>query len=213
MFTQRLREAPLCNSRQLGQFSLRDILIAKGELTPADESDASSPEMSVIEAAFEDTGTEELQEVAQATDEAIGHLEGIDAALASHVEPGAAPDLSEFQGVFADIRKHVQGYLAKRGVAPSTTEGQEDAEAAGEDSPGGGWSMGEIRSREDVLAALEKVCRYYEQHEPSSPVPLLVRRAKRLVAKSFVEIIRDLSPETTKQIENIGGIGAEAPAE
>ena len=72
---------------------------------------------------------------------------------------------------------------------------------------------GEIRSPKDVLSALEKVCQYYEQNEPSSPVPLLVRRAQRLVSKSFVEIIRDLSPEATKQVEGIGGIGRDSAKE
>ena len=30
--------------------------------------------------------------------------------------------------------------------------------------------------------------------EPSSPVPLLLQRAKRLFAKDFLEILRDLTP-------------------
>jgi type VI secretion system protein ImpA len=64
---------------------------------------------------------------------------------------------------------------------------------------------GEITSRDDVIRALDKVCAYYKRFEPSSPVPLLVQRARRLVKKEFVEIIQDLTPEALKQIELIGG--------
>ena len=53
-FKARLRETPLCNSKQLGRFSLRDILVARGEMTPAD-ADAKPTEMSVIEGAFQST--------------------------------------------------------------------------------------------------------------------------------------------------------------
>ena len=54
--------------------------------------------------------------------------------------------------------------------------------------------------------AIDKICRYYETHEPSSPVPLILRRAQRLVSKSFVEVIQDLSPEAMRQIEIIAGV-------
>ena len=62
-------------------------------------------------------------------------------------------------------------------------------------------------TREDVIRALDKACRYYESHEPSSPVPLLLKRAKRLVAKDFMEILRDLAPEGVSQAEKISGSG------
>jgi type VI secretion system protein ImpA len=209
MFVQRLREVPLCNSARLGQFSLRDMLIAEGELTPPANSKAPKPEMSVIDAAFEDTGIEELNECARATEESLGHFRGMEAALATHVDSSKLPDLGGCQKALADIRKRVQNYLVKRGVAPPTVEGEigiVEQKEPGKEKP----LSGEIRSPKDVLSALEKVCQYYEQNEPSSPVPLLVRRAQRLVSKSFVEIIRDLSPEATKQVESIGGIGSDS---
>jgi len=202
MFNQRLREVPLCNSRRLGHFSLRDILIAKGELTLPDDAEAPKPEMSVIDAAFEDTSTEELKGLAEAAEEAIEHVRGIEAGLGAHVEAGRVPDLDDYQQVLTDIQKCMQGYLAKRGLAPSEGAGAGEGKETGGQKP----PLGEIRSPRDVLSALEKVCQYYERHEPSSPVPLLVRRAQRLVSKNFLEIVRDLSPEATRQIESIGGI-------
>ena len=46
---------------------------------------------------------------------------------------------------------------------------------------------------------------WIERNEPSNPAPLLIRRAQRLMGKSFLEIIRDLAPAGIDQIENIAG--------
>jgi len=53
---------------------------------------------------------------------------------------------------------------------------------------------GDIASRADVIRMLDKINRYYQQYEPSSPVPLLLERARRLVPKNFFEIMEDLAP-------------------
>jgi len=63
----------------------------------------------------------------------------------------------------------------------------------------------EVQSRDDVLAMLDKICSYYERNEPSSPVPLLMQRARRLVTMNFVDLIRDLADKGMPQIEAIAG--------
>jgi type VI secretion system protein ImpA len=65
--------------------------------------------------------------------------------------------------------------------------------------------FGRITSNQDVLKALDMIVAYYTQNEPSSPVPLLIKRAKRLVGKSFVDIIRDLSPDAMSQVKIVSG--------
>jgi type VI secretion system protein ImpA len=37
-------------------------------------------------------------------------------------------------------------------------------------------------------------------------VPLLLRRAQRLVSKSFLEVIQDVCPDAVGQIETLGGV-------
>jgi type VI secretion system protein ImpA len=64
---------------------------------------------------------------------------------------------------------------------------------------------GEIASRADAAAALERVCRWFEDHEPAHPAPLLLRRAQRLLDKSFMEIMRDIAPDGLGQVENLAG--------
>lgn len=65
---------------------------------------------------------------------------------------------------------------------------------------------GGIASREDVITALDRVCAYYSTTEPSSPVPLLLRRAQRLVPLDFVAIVRDLAREGLDDLSMVAGL-------
>ena len=67
-------------------------------------------------------------------------------------------------------------------------------------------SSGEIARREDVVRMIERICGYYVRVEPSSPVPLLLRRAQRLVTMDFVEIVRDLADQGLPQLGTVAGI-------
>jgi type VI secretion system protein ImpA len=64
----------------------------------------------------------------------------------------------------------------------------------------------DISRREDVIMMIERICAYYTRVEPSSPVPLLLRRAKRLVTMDFLEIVRDLADQGLPQVGNVAGI-------
>jgi type VI secretion system protein ImpA len=66
-------------------------------------------------------------------------------------------------------------------------------------------ALGPVSSRDDVVRALDLVLGYYKANEPSSPVPLLVQRAKRLVPMSFMEAIKDLAPAGLKEMQAVTG--------
>lgn len=70
---------------------------------------------------------------------------------------------------------------------------------------------GQITSNQDIHKALDMIIVYYEQNEPSSPVPLLLKRAKRLVGRTFVDIIRNISPDAMPQVQMVSG--EEEPAD
>ena len=95
--------------------------------------------------------------------------------------------------------------LARRGGDELAEDGEADS-GGGEGGGGKAKRAGEISSREDVIRVLDKICDYYARHEPSSPLPILLQRAKRLVSKTFVEIIRDLAPGGTSEVETIAGL-------
>ena len=196
-----VRSTPLTDSRTFGRISYRDLLVAKGELLPAGNSDSEPPDMARIDGAFSDTDAEALQALAAAAQESIAHAEAIDATVSEQVGAALAPNLEELM----NLLKGLERVLSDRtgGGAPAAEAPAEPAEAP--PAAAAPAHSGDIGGPQDVIAALDRICAYYEKNEPSSPVPLLMRRAKRLVSKNFMEIIGDLAPDTVKQIEKISG--------
>jgi len=211
-FIRRLREAPLTNSRQLGRLSHRDVQIACGEVAWPEDAEGEPPTLALIQAAFEDTESDWLQAQAAAAAEAVEHIEAIDQFLVAAVGADQAAQLDPFKAALGEVSAVLAEQLGRRGYsAPGAAEAAEDtAGAAAAAGPPGQPLRGEITGPDDVVRALDRICRYYETHEPSSPVPLLLRRAKRLVSKSFVEVIQELSPQAMQQIELIAGIDSGA---
>ena len=89
--------------------------------------------------------------------------------------------------------------------APMQEEESEEAVAEETASPAASRSVGEIRCGDDVLRALDRICSYYDKYERSSPVPLLLERAKRLVNSSFLEAVADLADSGVPQVQLIMG--------
>jgi len=221
-FKLRVREAILTNSKQrIGRFSYRDVQIAKGELPPPPAKEGQPavppPDTALINAAFEDTPTEHLLDLQMALAETVELLAGADAALAAKIGPGQGPDMTGLKAVLSLVRGVLDEQLARRGIgdapAPaSANPGGASAPGAGTaHAPGAGVALsGEISSRSDVIRVLDKICEYYDRFEPASPVPIFMRRAKRLVTMSFVDMIKDLAPEAMAKIEVFTGASGEA---
>src|SRR5436190_1639945 len=116
----------------------------------------------------------------------------------SGLDASQAPDL-------APLKKLLQR-VADAGRKAAGGESLADAPAAAAASSGA-RAPGTINSREDASRALERICEWIERNEPSNPAPLLIRRAQRLMSKSFMDIIRDLAPDGLSQVEKIAGTG------
>ena len=99
-FVQRVREAKLSNSRRAGRFSLRDIAIAKGEISAP--AGATPPDAAVVEASFEDTQTEDLQTVAEAAAGALADLTAIEKFLGDKVGASKVPNSRALQQVLKE---------------------------------------------------------------------------------------------------------------
>ncbi|WP_277187824.1 ImpA family type VI secretion system protein [Caballeronia sp. BR00000012568055] len=63
-----------------------------------------------------------------------------------------------------------------------------------------------LTSRADAIAWLEAVSVFLERAEPAHPAPLLIRRAIALLTMDFIGVIRELAPESLKQIYAVAGI-------
>lgn len=71
------------------------------------------------------------------------------------------------------------------------------------------FSAGIPRSRNDVIAAIDAICRFYSDNEPSSPVPLMLRRVQTWVNKDFINLIREIAPNGADEVEKLLAITTE----
>jgi len=202
-FLDRVFEAPICMSRQLGQFSMRDVAIAGGTLDLPDSPDKPRPTLQIIQAAFEETDASVLEEIANAIDESTACLDGIEACFDEKCGAGNGPSTDPLKTLLRDasiqVRRHMAGgeVPAEEGAAP-------DEGGGGGGGGGRGASIsGEVNSPQEALMAFQKVSRYYAAHEPSSPVALIVAAAEQMIGKSFVEISRVLTPEVVNMLVTI----------
>ncbi len=201
-----VRETPLVSSRALGRYGLRDLDIAQGRLSaPADM--AEPPTESIIEAAFMDSPVEDIQAMATSVGGCLTELTAINRVLDDRVGAGMSPDLSSLKALLQQGQQTLNEQLARRGgTAVPTEEGTVPDSANPAAAPAAAAVVpGALASREDVVRALDAICDYYKRFEPSSPIPLLLQRARRLVTKDFMEIIRDLMPNAVAQVEELRG--------
>lgn len=197
-----VQEAPLVNSRAMGRFGLRQLLIAKGEIPASADPDAEVPDLAAIDAAFMDADVDEMQATADVLTRCSGDLAAMDAILMEKVGGAQAPDLDSLSSMLKAMQAVMNTQLARRGVGVV----QEAETATGEQSGAVQSISGEITSREDAVRMMDKISDYFQRHEPSSPVPLLMGRAKRLVSMSFMDILKDMAPGGVSQASTVGGI-------
>jgi len=203
-----LRDAVLVRSRAFGPVSLRAALHAAGVQHFASEQ-LSAEELA---AALRDADPEQLQQCLQALQVAREALDAIEHRVNDQVGSASGVDLSALRQPLRQVQQVLADY-SPEGTAPLGSDDQATADSANHDSaqapaaaaPRPAARPGEVNSREDVQQSLERLLQYYARHEPSSPLPVLLRRAKNLVNADFATIVRDLIPDGMSQFENLRG--------
>jgi type VI secretion system protein ImpA len=211
-----LRAAPLATSRRDGRVTWRTISIFTG-LIETDDAGEKKTE-AAIRAAFNETGWEAQQATLHLFETALAELGGIEGAFNSNAGFGNAPDLSALGKLLREICGYLRTYMPAQEAAadanPDDAAGAAPdlalADSLAQSRAGQGraaalsaTSLTAIASREEAMHLLDLVCRYYETSEPSSPLPLLIARARRLADKGFMEILQDLAPDGLQQAQII----------
>lgn len=195
-----LRRAPLVRSRQHGTFALRDIDIATHQLSPGD-SDTRADE-NQVNAAFASMPLAELSQLHESVVNAVAWLNKIDASMRDAAGSEATPS---FDGLAAQLGRMSQVLRAYVASHPDSAGAASDVDgAAGSDE--GAAGVGVVKSRQDAIRALDAVAAFFKRTEPSSPIPLFLARAKRLVSKDFLEVLADIAPEAVAQARAAGGL-------
>ena len=202
-----LRESILTRSRTFGPVSLRAALNASGLQSFADEQLGNQQ----LNAAFLDSDPEQLQATRDALSAARAACEAIEQQVNDQVGSAQGVDLSA-------LKQPLKQALQLLNQAVPGTDSSSDPEAVSEDNapsvdnaaaPAAPRPSGDIATRDDVLRSLDKILAYYTRHEPSSPLPVLLTRAKNLVHADFAAIVRNLIPDGMSQFENLRGPDSE----
>jgi type VI secretion system protein ImpA len=198
-----LRRLPLVRSRQHGTFSLRDLDIATRQLVPAEgEPDVDQNQ---INSAFSSVPLAELAALQESVAGAVASLHKIDTTMRESAGSEATPT---FELLAPQLAKMNQALRAQVAAHPDRAADATSAEPAGDagSAAAGVVVAGPVKSRQDAIRALDAVSAFFRQTEPSSPIPLFLDRAKRLVSKDFLEVLADIAPDAVAQARAAGGL-------
>ncbi|KAA0070913.1 type VI secretion system protein TssA [Rhodanobacter sp. T12-5] len=202
------RTTPFVQSPRMGRFDLRDLRIANGTLKVAQTEGTPDATITEIEACCMDCAESELIAVTAAIGESLEHAKAIDALFNDRVGT-AGPDFKNLLSDIYELKKFLEPQLARRIPPEGSAEGED---GAGEGAGDGGVraaNNGAIAGPQDVMRRLDELCDYYTRCEPSSPVPLLLRRAQRLVGMDFMDLLKDLAPGGISELRVVSGTPSE----
>ena len=206
-----LRDLPLARSPRVGSFSWRQIAMATGQI-PGGGGD-QAPTEAAIRGAFLESDPAQREALRGALVAARAALKGISDGFDTAAGSGAGPNFEEIEKLLHEMARMMERYSpAEAEAAPAEAEAVADLVAvpgAPGAPPAGGVSAASltaIQTRADALRLLDLVCEYYEKAEPSSPLPLLIARARRLADMPFLDILRDLAPDGLGQARMNTGV-------
>lgn len=209
-----MRDMPLVISPRVGRISWRDIARCTGAL---ESEGAERLSEASLRAAFADADADRVAAMRAAAEQAITAVHAIPAVFDERAGYGTGPDFEELSKLLREIRRDLDRFavVAALDELPHMGEVVPDQGGPGElalssaqvgraGAPAA-TSLGAITTRSDALHLLELVCRYYERYEPSSPLPLLIDRARGLADKNFLDILRDIAPDALGQAQMVVG--------
>jgi type VI secretion system protein ImpA len=203
---EQLRVATLFDAEKVGKVTVNDLLLAATH--PLGRPELMRSPSHLVFAAIEALGggaraqlqlLREAREQLAALSQLVADKTGLHLQLGSIVR-SAKKDPA---GLLDAVDETLSAELARLDKDAAQASAKEQDADDGETSRG---RSGDITRREDVIAMLERICAYYARVEPSSPVPLLLQRAKRLATMDFLEIIRDLADQGLPQVGAIAGV-------
>jgi len=193
-----LEAAPLIKTRRSGPISYRSIQIAAGNATARPDEHTIS--LGAIEAALTSGELEqdEVDEILSDLGDLPGELQAIASICTEKLKEGGAkaapPDYEDLTTLVQDIGKELNTRLGRL-----TPDSEEEADEAGSDedtadASTGAASQSEIRNAAQAKLILDAVEEYFASREPSHPALFLVREARGLVGKSYLDALKILMP-------------------
>ena len=207
-----LRGAVIAESREVGRYTVRDLDYALGRMQPPAGATAPTPEL--LAAAWRRGDPEANRERREGIALGLAAVKTIAAVFQDR--SGERPNL----GLLEQTLRRVGDFYATHDAADAEAAqagGDDDGVTDGDGAPGAGGAKpprsGGLASRADAVRILEQVAEFLRKAEPSSPAPMFIDRAIKLLQMDFTAIVKELMPDSKDRIEMLGGISLEDPEE
>lgn len=207
-----VRQSALIRSRSIGTLTVRDAEVALERIPPRE--DESPMSTSSVQQMLTDAGNED-DTLLSSPERAKEELEALFSLIDDKAGYGQAPQHDEIKSMLsALVRLMPSPSSGESGLDDFDTDslladlGGDSSSApahAGRSSSGAGLSGG-VDTRADAIRAIDMVCEFLERAEPTNPAQLLLRRAQKLIDKNFLELVRELAPESLNEVAKIMGI-------
>jgi type VI secretion system protein ImpA len=199
--------APICRRQGAPPVTYDDVLASKQRASGEEGTPTNSPDPAKLAVALREAGDGQVESHYQALQQALEATRGIDQFLAGTLGAGNTISFQVLEGALQGMIEGLASFLP--GGSGEIRAEQSGGDNASPDSGIGISVRGSIRSRDDVVQAIEGICDYYRQVEPCSPVPYLLRRAQKLARMDFVEAVQELNIATVDSLRPSMGSAVE----
>ena len=198
-FLLAVRRSTILRSPRLGVIPAGSLLAAKGLAAPL-------PGLPALESAVADAVLRDFRSRPRRDRRCSGpggrqpgrHRKGVP-------RPRSRQTIANLQALRTELDA-LAGLFKPRADGAAAAPAGQRAPGSAARAPAPASAPGEIATREQVIESLDRICRYYDQFEPASPLPFLLRRARRLVGRNFLEVMSDLAPDSLNQVRLATGV-------
>lgn len=201
-----LRKSALFNARGIGEIRVRTIEVLLGQLAAKDDDPPLTREQlgQMLAAAIAQNPT--LREQPSL---ALAQLKALKTLLDDRAGVEGAPDLKPLQVMLHGLQGVMPAAEETAADADEDENAPDDAGAAA--APGAPKAAraglsGTVTSRDEALRAIDMICEFLERTEPTSPAPLLLRRARRMINRNFLQLMKELAPDSLAEVARVMGV-------
>jgi type VI secretion system protein ImpA len=189
-----LQFLPLIENRRHGALTFRAYQAAKGQVTSSNDTVI---DLGDIDRIIGETDLDHLKATSAAFVNLASLLTRMQKTWRDRAEGGPSLSFEKLSGTIGDISIWLKDIVSTRDPTAIGPVADEDDQTEITMVSGGAQQTGSLAlaSSRQAAGALTAIARYFAVAEPSSPALLLVRQAREMVGKSFVEVVRMLIPD------------------
>ena len=202
-----LRQSLLLNLRGVGELRVRAVEVCLGLVAAKPEESVPTKDQLIEMIAAAHAQNPMLRE------QLVVALQGLTVLSTLMTEKLGALNAPDVHPIVSMV-KSVLGLFPTPQESADSTEADDTSDTDGSGataakaSPQGHLS-GLVSSREDALRAINMVCDYLDSAEPGNPAQLLLRRASRLINQNFLQLLKELAPDSVREVAKLMGVDPE----